>query len=210
METVLVFGGGDPPLPRIIDDLPHADLVVAADGGYDIAVGLGYQVDVVVGDFDSIAETELPDHVILERHSTDKDATDLELALTLVLREDPSRVVVVAAAGGRLDHELAVAGLLCSDRFASIDEIDWISDRGSAHVVRRRRAIHGDVGALLTLTPMHGDATGVTTNGLKWELSEDTLVAGSTRGVSNVLVRPVADIEVETGCLLAILARAIG
>lgn len=206
METVLVFGGGDSPLPRIVDELPRADLVVAADGGYDIAVGLGYRVDVLVGDFDSIVATDFPDNLILERHPENKDATDLELALTLVSREDPSRVVVVGAAGGRLDHELAVAGLICSDRFANIDEIDWVSDRGSAHVVRRRRAIHGDVGAHITLTPMHGDATGVTTKGLKWELNNDTLSSGSTRGVSNVLTHPVADIKVATGCLLAILA----
>lgn len=210
METVLVFGGGESPLPRIVGELPHADLVVAADGGYDTAVRLGYRVDVLVGDFDSIAATELPDHLIQERHPENKDATDLELALMLVLREDPRRVVVVGAAGGRLDHELAVAGLLCSDRLAEIDEIDWVSDRGSAHVVRRRRAIHGDVGTVVTLTPIHGDATGVTTKGLQWELSDDTLVAGSTRGVSNVLVRPVADIKVETGCLLAVLTSTSG
>lgn len=206
METVLVFGGGDSPLPRIADDLPDADFVVAADGGYDIAVELGYSVDVLVGDFDSIVATDFPNHLILECHPPDKDATDLELALTLVSREDPSRIVVVGASGGRLDHELAVAGLLCSERFAGIDEIDWISDRGSAHVVRGRRIIHGDVGAHVTLISMHGDTSGVTTKGLKWTLDNETLPAGSTRGVSNVLHGPVADITVATGCLLVVLA----
>ena len=73
-------------------------------------------------------------------------------------------------------------------------------------MVRGRRAIHGDIGGLITLTPMHGDASGVTANGLEWELTNDTLVAGSTRGVSNVLLRPVVDIKVEEGCLLAILS----
>jgi len=206
VDIVLIFGGGDPLLPGMVDELPRADLVVAADGGYDIAVGLGYRVDVLVGDFDSVTATEFPDHVIVERHPEKKDATDLELALMLVLGEDPARLVVVGAAGGRLDHELAVAGLLCSDRFADIDEIDWVSHRGLAHVIRRRRLVHGDVGSRITLIPMHGDAHGVTTKGLEWELTADRLVAGSTRGVSNVLVHPVADIKVESGCLLAILA----
>lgn len=205
METVLIFGGGDPPHRRIVDDLPSADLVVAADGGYDLAVELGFRVDVLVGDLDSIIETELPDHLIVERHPTDKDATDLELALELVSREGPERVVVVGASGGRLDHELAVASLLCSGRFAGIEEIDWISERGSAHVVRGRRIIHGDVGAHVTLVPMHGDAYGVTTKGLKWALDDETLSAGSTRGVSNVLQGPVADIKVQDGCILVVL-----
>ena len=204
METVLVFGGGDPPLDRIVDELPRAELVVAANGGYDVAVSLGYKVDVLVGDLDSITEDVFPDHLVLERHPADKDATDLELALILVSQQNPSRVVVVGAAGGRLDHELAVAGLLCSDRLAGIEEVDWISDRGSAHVIRGRRIIHGDLGTHLTLIPMHGDATGITTKGLQWALNDDTLIAGSTRGVSNVLVAPIADIKVDTGCLLAV------
>lgn len=199
-----MFGGGDPPPPRIVDDLPRADLVVAADGGYDEAVKLGYRVDVLVGDLDSIVETEYPIHVVIERHSPDKDATDLELALDLVSRETPSRVVVVGASGGRLDHELAVAGLLCDQRWAMIDEIDWVSERGSAHVVRGRRLLHGDVGAHVTLLPMHGDASGVTTRGLAWELDDDALLAGSTRGVSNVMQMPVADIKVDEGCLLVV------
>ena len=207
MDTVLIFGGGDSPTARIADELPQADLVVAANGGYDIAVRLGYRVDVLVGDLDSIIEQELPDHLILERHPPDKDATDLELALGLVTQQDPSRVVVVGAAGGRLDHELAVAALLCSDLFDGIDEIDWISERGSAHVIRGRRILHGDVGAHLTLIPMHGDVTGVTTKGLQWPLKNDTLTAGSTRGVSNVLLGPVADIRVGTGCLLAVFGN---
>lgn len=204
METVLIFGGGDAPLPQIVDDLPKPDLVVAADSGYDVAVELGYRVDVLVGDFDSIVETEFPDHLIVERHPPNKDATDLELALALVARESPSRVVVVGASGGRLDHELAVAGLLCSDRWADIDEIDWISDRGSAHVVRGRRIIHGDVGAHVSLIPMNGDAQDVTAKGLKWALDKEDLPAGSTRGVSNIMQGPIADIKVDDGCLLVV------
>lgn len=205
METVLIFAGGEPLTSHLADDLPRGDLVVAADGGYDAAVDLGYRVDVLVGDFDSISTTDIPDHVIVERHPADKDATDLELALTLVARETPSRIVVIGASGGRLDHELAVAALLCSDRWAEIDEIDWLSNRGSAHVVRQRRIVHGDVGSVLTLLPMHGDAVGVRTKGLRWQLNGETLTAGATRGVSNLMDGPIADIQLDSGCLLAVI-----
>lgn len=209
MSTILVFAGGDTPLPHIIDDLPRGDFVVAADGGYDTALEFGYAVDALVGDFDSISEAEIPEHVIVERHPVDKEATDLELALMLVARETPSRVVVVGASGGRLDHELAVAGLLCSERWDGIEEIDWVSNRGYAHVVRGARMIHGDVGALVTLVPMHGDAVGVTTKGLRWELRGETLPAGTTRGVSNVMEAPVASIQIGSGCLLVVVSGVL-
>ncbi|MBW3666240.1 MAG: thiamine diphosphokinase [Actinobacteria bacterium] len=203
-EIVLILAGGEATSPETSADLPRADLVVAADSGYDAAVELGLPVDVLVGDLDSIQSADIPDHVVVERHPPDKDATDLELALELVSREAPVRVVVVGGSGGRLDHELAVAALLCSDRWANIDEIDWRSERGWAYVVRRRRVLHGDAGATVTILAVGGDADGVTTRGLKWNLKEETLAPGSTRGVSNVMTGPVADIRVEGGVLLVI------
>jgi thiamine pyrophosphokinase len=202
MRTVIVFAGGETPPPDTVEDLPEAGLVVAADGGYDVATRLGHPVEVVVGDIDSTAE--LPGHLVVERHPEDKDATDLELALDLVLRQSPERVVVVGGTGGRHDHELGTAALLCSPRWESIDEIDWMSARGRAHVVRRLRRLHGDIGSTLSLIPQGGAATGVTTRGLRWELAGDTLPFGTTRGISNRLVSPVVEVSLDSGCLLAV------
>jgi thiamine pyrophosphokinase len=207
MDTVLIFAGGDSPPDTLAGELPEADLTIAADSGYDVAVAAGFPVDVLVGDMDSIATEVIPGHVIVERHSPDKDATDLELALEKVMAERPGRVVVVGGAGGRFDHELATAGLLCSAQWALIEEIDWVTDRGWSHVIWNRRIIHGDVGALISLIPMGGPAKGVSTKGLRWDLTEATLHPGTTWGVSNEFSGPVADIRREEGCLLAVIPR---
>jgi thiamine pyrophosphokinase len=205
METVLIFAGGDSPTDSLADELPTAELIVAADSGYDLAVAQGFAVDVLVGDLDSIETEVIPTHVIVERHPTDKNATDLELALSRVLVEKPQRIVVVGGAGGRVDHELATAALLAGDEWADVEEIDWVTDRGWAHVIRGRRILHADVGSVISLIPMGGPAHGVTTRGLRWNLGGETLHHGSTRGVSNEFTGPVADIRVELGCLLAVL-----
>jgi len=145
METVLIFAGGDSPGGSLTEEMPEADLVVAADSGYDVAVRHGFAVDVLIGDMDSIEAEVIPNHVIIERYPADKSATDLELALDRVVVERPARVVIVGGSGSRVDHELAGAALLTSDRWEDIDEIDWVTDRGWAYVVRKRRIIHGDV-----------------------------------------------------------------
>ena len=44
----------------------------------------------------------------------------------------------------------------------------------------------------------------MTTSGLEYPLSGETLAPGTTRGVSNVFVDAEARVEVETGVLLAI------
>ncbi|MDX1468551.1 MAG: thiamine diphosphokinase [Acidimicrobiia bacterium] len=208
METIVIFAGGDQPSPDLLEELPQADSILAADGGYDIAVAFGFKVDVLVGDLDSIAADLIPRDVMVERHPVDKDATDLELALELAARESPDRVVVAGGGGGRLDHELAVAALLCSPRWGSIAEIDWLSGRGRAHVVTSHRRIHGDVKAKVSLLAFGGPATGVETKGFKWDLKGETIHPGSTRGVSNELVSPVGDIRIGQGCLLAIFPTA--
>jgi len=112
--------------------------------------------------------------------------------------------VVVGGTGGRFDHEISTVALLCSDRWASVEDLDWVSSRGRAHVVRRRRILHGDVGATVTLVPIGGAITGVTTSGLQWELKGADFEPGSTRGVSNVMRAPIADIQLGSGCLLVV------
>lgn len=205
METVLIFAGGDFPATSLAEELPDADLIVAADSGYDLAVAQGFAVDVLIGDLDSIETELIPGHVIVERHPADKDATDLELALARVAAEHPERIIVVGGAGGRVDHELAVAALLTSDRWSDVAEIDWVTERGWAHVVRSHRVIHGDVGATISLIPMGGPARGVTTRGTRWNLDGATLPHGTTHGVSNEFAAPVIDVTITDGCLLAVV-----
>ncbi|MEX1134278.1 MAG: thiamine diphosphokinase [Acidimicrobiia bacterium] len=204
MDTILIFAGGDHLRPELAQELPVPDLIVAADSGYEAAISLGYRVDVVVGDMDSIITSPLPDHVIVERYPVDKDQTDLDLAFERAIREDPGRLVIVGGTGGRHDHELATAGLICSDRWSIVEEIDWISSRSRSHVVRQRRQVHGDIGATVTLLPVGGEVEGINTRGLKWDLTDSSLEPGSTRGVSNVMLAPVADIWLVTGCLLVV------
>jgi thiamine pyrophosphokinase len=205
METVLIFAGGDSPTDSLAEELPDAELIIAADSGYDLAIKAGFAVDVLVGDMDSIETEVVPGHVVVEKHPTDKDATDLELALDKVIESRPERVVVVGGAGGRVDHELATAALLCSTSWETVDEIDWVTDRGWAYVIRRRRIIHGDVGETISLIPMGGPAVAVNTRGLRWNLVEATMHPGTTWGVSNEFSGPVADIRLGSGCLLAVV-----
>jgi thiamine pyrophosphokinase len=205
METILIFAGGETTPSSLTEELPVADLTVAADSGYDLAMSLEHDVDILVGDMDSIRSANIPDRVVVERHPTDKDMTDLELALARVSAESPGRIVVVGGGGGRLDHELATPQLLTSDRWADVDEIDWVTSRGWSYVVRGRRLIHADIGSTMSLIPMGGPALGVTTRGLRWDLVTAVLPHGTTHGVSNVFVSPIADIRVNEGCLLAVV-----
>ena len=185
----------------------RASFVIAADSGADHALALGVPIDLAVGDFDSISADGLATlervGVPLERHPADKEATDLELALDAAAMRGSNRVVVVGGTGGRLDHALGGLSLLASDAYAGF-ELDALFGRATVHVVRQERRLAGRTGELISLLALHGPASGVVTKGLAYPLRGETLVPGSTRGVSNVFARAEARVALETGVLLAL------
>lgn len=204
MSTVVIFSGGEALPSSLAGEIPDEAYLIAADSGLDTALSWGYDVDLLVGDLDSVSSQGLAaTDATIERHSPDKDATDLDLALTAALGLDPERIVVLGGQGGRFDHLLGTVLLLTSERWAGVD-LEWVSRRARVRVVRAGVTLHGSVGTLLTLLAVQDPAIGVTTTGLEWNLNGATLIPGSTWGVSNLFVAPVATVRLDGGTLLAI------
>jgi thiamine pyrophosphokinase len=184
-----------------------ADLVVAADGGGEHAATLGLTIDLIVGDLDSIEPDALRSAqdggAAVERHDTDKDATDLELALDAAVARGAQRVTVLGVGGGRADHHLANVLLLTSAKYGAVEIDAWV-DGSLVVVVHRSRVIEVGEGAIVTLLPVGGPAVGVRATGLQWPLQGDTLTPGTSRGVSNVALMPIIEVEVDSGTLLVI------
>ena len=201
MHTVVVLADG-PDRPVGFELAPGA-VVVAADGGAALASELGLEVDLLVGDLDSIASEVLAGIEQVERHPAVKDATDLELAFAAALRLEPERILVLGGAGGRLDHVLGGLLLLAADAYAGV-QVDAQLGTAAVHVVRGERTLQGEVGERVSLFAMHGPAHGVVTEGLVYPLRGETLQPGSTRGVSNVFAGQEATIRMERGVLLAV------
>ncbi len=201
-DVVVVAAGPGPTVA-----VPDTATVVAADGGLERAAALGLRATVVVGDLDSVSAAALAAAEAagarIVRHPAAKDATDLELALDMAVAGGARRILVVASAGGRLDHLAASLLLLGSERFGAL-ELDALVGDALVHVVRRARRLRGSPGELLTLLPLGGPAAGVSTAGLEYPLTDETLTPGSTRGVSNVFVAGEARITLAAGALLAI------
>jgi len=183
--------------------LPADATVIAADGGADLARDLGLDVDLVVGDLDSVSAETLARIERVERHAVAKDATDLDLALSAASRFEPDRILVVGGAGGRLDHLLGGLLLLAADSFAGV-RVDAQIGVAAVHVIRGERTLIGEPGELISLLAVHGPASGVVTEGLVYPLRGEALEPGSTRGISNVFAACEARVALEAGVLLAV------
>jgi thiamine pyrophosphokinase len=194
--------------------LTDAEIVIAADGGAASLARLGRRPDVLIGDLDSIepglvAQLEAAGTRV-DRHPADKEASDTEMALKAAVAAGATEVVVLGAFGGsRLDHELANVLLLADPAHAGLD-VRAVQDGTRLRALhgRRRLALDGAIGDLVTLLPVGGDAVGVTTAGLRWELAGATLHVGRSRGLSNLVAAVPASVALDDGTLLVVESTA--
>ncbi len=207
-EQALVIGAGNTHVPEAIAE--RADLVIAADGGLHTAQRQGLKVHIVVGDFDSVSSSALErarrSGAEIQRHRTDKDYNDLELALQ-VARDRVRRVHVVVDAGGRLDHALANVALLGSPTLAAI-EVDATIGETPAWVIRpgMPRQLPLGVGEHLGLLALGGPARRVFTRGVRYRLHREDLWPFEARGTANEVTEDYPKVRLGEGVLLALSA----
>ena len=189
--------------------LSQATAVWAADGGSRHLFRLGHLPDKVIGDMDSL-EPAVRDwltnnQVPFDQHPPEKDETDLELALLLAAKRPEDDIWLFGLLGGRLDQMLANIFLLNHPALAN-KTVQLITPTERAWLVRQQTDtdIVGQVGDLVSLIPLDGDAQGVSTTGLQWHLQAETLHFGQARGVSNRLTAEKAAVTLEKGLLLCV------
>jgi thiamine pyrophosphokinase len=193
-----------------------ATLVIAADGGARHAARLGLAIDRWVGDGDSIDPADLAalaaTGVPIDRVDPEKDASDTELALLAAVDAGAGEITILGALGGvRVDHGLVNVALLAhpaldgravrlyDERAARISLLVAPAGLGTAAA-----ELAGRLGDLVTLVPHGGPAVGIVTRGLRYPLVDETLAAGTSRGLSNVRTAPIATVSLSAGRLLVI------
>jgi thiamine pyrophosphokinase len=206
-DPVVVVAGGEALRPDVASRVPADARVLAADGGVAFALALGLRVESVIGDLDSALPSDVAEAVAsgarVERHPRDKNATDLELALDAAMALGAEEILVLVDDGGRLDHTLSALLLLGAPRYSGC-RLDAQVGRALVHVVRDERALAGEPGEIVSLLAVHGPAEGVRTEGLAFPLAGETLLPGSSRGVSNVFLGETARVSLEQGVVLAV------
>ena len=208
----LILSGGDAPDGAALDAARlgwrRAELVIGVDSGARHAAPLGLSLDRVIGDFDSLSESELDAFaaagVEIERHPVEKDATDTELALLAALDAGAKEISILATWGGRADQALGTAALLAHPRIvtagANVELLDATSRirllRGESELRLRLPQ-----GTIISLVPWGGDVL-VSASGLRWTLDREMLRAGESRGVSNETADGEVVIRLHAGSLL--------
>jgi len=211
MRSAVIFVNGELCNPQLVRQFAlQADTLIAVDGGLKHVLSLGLIPHLLIGDLDSVTPEEVARARELgcevRQYPVEKDETDLELALLAAAAGGYDNIRLAAALGGRLDQALANIYLL---NLPQMDGVDARLDDGQTEVVliRSMLELEGRAGDTVSLLPLSPLVRGITTHGLKFPLSDESLEFSRSRGISNVMLSTAATIEVTSGALLCVHIR---
>jgi len=205
-NRAVLFVNGECKDPKRLK-LGEHDYLIAVDGGMQHLNRLALTPHLIIGDMDSIdpldLQSMLAEGVQIKRFPPQKDQTDLELAIDLVLQKGFKRILLIAALGGRLDQSLANIFLLTRDDLKDID-VCMQDGQESVFLIRREAHIQTLPGDRISLLPLCAPVTGISTKGLRYPLKEGNLFSQKTRGISNEALTNKVSIIIKSGSLLCI------
>ena len=203
-DICYIIGAGDITDPNI--KATDSDFIICADGGYKHKALLGRECDIVVGDFDSLGIVPETDNKIVA--PTEKDETDMMLAVNLGLEKGYCDFVILGALGGaRNDHSVANIQLLhyitSKGAMGTIYHVDEVFTAFSNGTLTLGAELKGYV----SVFSLADESRGVAIKNLKYTLDGATLYSYMPIGVSNEFLGKESSITVEEGSLLVVYKK---
>lgn len=205
MKHILILCNGEPPSEQLLENYyTSSDLLIAADGGGNTALAMEVTPDAVIGDLDSFDPSRTGTWEII--HDTDQETNDLEKALKLAQQKNADSITILGATGQRLDHTLKNLSVLkqFDDAF---DRIRLVDNFGQTQLLPSSFQTKIAIGTQISLFPLSGSVSGITTSGLKYRLNDEFLENGVRDGSSNEVIGNPVEISHQKGDLLLFSAH---
>lgn len=199
----IIVGAGD--FSKDFLSVAKEDYMIAADGGLEHLASVGITPRVWIGDMDSTksfgtATTQSTIQVI--KMPREKDDTDTLAAIRLGITKGYKDFALYGMLGGRLDHTLANISCLQFLKKQNARGILYGKDTIVLLLEKARLSFAENVWGMVSVFAWGKPATGVSEEGLLYEIENATLTPELPIGVSNELIGRRAAISVQSGTLL--------
>jgi len=183
--------------------------IVGVDRGALTLVEKNFDVDVAIGDFDSVSELER--QLIGERAKLvlelprDKDVTDCEAAIEHVVREGYHLIYLYGVTGARFDHQFAVVGLMLKYAKRGV-QICVIDEKNRFYVqIPGDHALRKDTTKkYVSFFALENTVRNLTVQGVKYPLENYDLTVDNSLCVSNEPLQKDIDVSFDSGYLLVV------
>jgi len=208
----LIFANGEPNngpmVQRAIMEAGENAMVIAADGGARIARYYSQTIDMVIGDMDSLLPAEInqleAEGVNISRYPSEKNETDLELALKWTIQQGADWIRIIGGVGGRFDQMIANVYLLALPELKSIDVMLAANNQLIGLLYPGEHKIEGQTGDTISLIPVSTAVENIQTDNLVYPLRHETLEFGPARGISNIMQEETATVYFDSGLLMLV------
>ena len=201
-KTVFIYTGGTVFEEYVIEKPEKGDLIIAADAGYLTAKKMGVTPDILLGDFDTLGEENIPDGIECLRVPAEKNDTDTQLAVKVAIERGAEEITIVGGLGGRIDHTLSTLAIL---------EDLWERKEGRIFAIltdgKNRVRFIRNGGTILprsqyrffSLIAADETVKGITLDGCKYPLKNGRISRRNQWAVSNEIVGNCALVEIKRG-----------
>lgn len=185
-EPALLIANGEACDPELLGQLLEwSPVVVVLDSAIWRVLDLGIKVDVLLGDFDraldldAIRERQYPLEIV---HTPDQNKTDLDKGIEFLIGRGFPAVNIVWATGRRADH--TVTNLTNIVRYKDRIRVVIFDNHSKVFPLTGTFEKWYTQGTPISLIPV-GTVAGVVTEGLLYNLHDETLTLGQRTGSSN-------------------------
>jgi thiamine pyrophosphokinase len=207
MKVLIIANGFISDYALLSDKINDFDYVIACDGGLRHGLKMDIKTDCLLGDMDSVAKN---DRILFSgktiTYPSVKEETDLALGVRYALEIGASKIQIIGALGGRVDHELANIHTLVLPREAGIPA-EIINEKTSVQLCTDTITVKKDGYDFISLIPLTSAVKGIFTQGLTYPLCCETLTVGTSRGISNRFLEEEAVVSVKEGILIVVRSK---
>ncbi|TZF99722.1 thiamine diphosphokinase (plasmid) [Chryseobacterium panacisoli] len=199
-DKALLFINGD--APKLLPNSENYGLIACTDGAFHYLKRMRFpldKLDFISGDFDSHSgsdEDMYQEKFIL---TLDQDKTDFHKALEIILEKGFSEIDVFGGSGGEQDHFLG--NITVAYAFKDRMKIKFYDEFSEYYFIPNLFKLEGAKNRMISLYPFPS-ANNITTKGLNWPLTNDTLSITSRIGTRNFAVEDEVSVEYESGDVL--------
>ncbi|MDO5027149.1 MAG: thiamine diphosphokinase [Tissierellia bacterium] len=208
-KALLLAGGNIADLELVSAYLDEMTDIICVDRGCDYALKNNLDIDLALGDFDSIDSNN---YKSIEKKglrkltfNADKDFTDMELAIDYCLDNDYKKIYLFGALGTRMDHSMANIFFLYKYK-DSFDDMVIIDQTNIIFLVKDRAIIQEKKGYNLSFIIASGSPK-ISLEGVKWPLKEFDMVLGDSLTISNKITDKEAFVQIQGGFVFCFLSK---
>lgn len=191
--------------------MEKCDFIVAADGAGNHLLKIGVLPDCLIGDMDSIKE-EVYEHFWSKNievivYPPQKDKTDTELAIDLMVERGYREALMLGVFGDRADHTMGNIYMMYYAwqkglKLTMTDENNFLQLMSEGEWI-----LDAKTGQTVSFLSMGMVAEGISLEGFEYPLTDYNLHLGSTRCLSNRAIQDCPKVKLRKGFLLVCLVH---